>query len=89
MTQHYLDYPEHKVRYDVNQRIAPFAFGSTRLRNLASFNTEEEAIAFIGNLDFCHGDELRVDEEDETSGDSCVVFAAEWDDDVLGGRYLN
>jgi hypothetical protein len=92
------DYAElARIAPQINDRILRFDVYRKRRRMdgtrydecIISFDEIENALAFVGNTDIWYGQDLCVREVDVLSDDAVCVLAAEWHEEVLGGRYLN
>lgn len=79
---------DRSLRFDVN-RTTQHLWNSVTIKTLGSFESAEEAIAYVGNLEDFSGRDIWIDEIDLRTDEEVCIFVAEWEEEVLGGRYLN
>lgn len=73
---------EPKLRYEV---LAVWSRGNAWL---GDFDDEDVAKAAALNLETWRGKEVFVRQIDIETGDEECILSAEWDDEILGGRYV-
>ncbi|TIT32635.1 MAG: hypothetical protein E5W65_24400 [Mesorhizobium sp.] len=73
-----------QYRYNVNARLM-----SGRVIGLDQFDDKDLAIAAVLNLETYEGIEVFIREVDLETGDDTTVLSAEWDEEILGGRYVH
>lgn len=76
------------LRFDVYRNGTGFD-GRRYETCIISFDDIDEAISFVGNTEQDWGRDLWVQEVNVRTDDEVCVLAAEWHEEVLGGRYLN